>query len=161
MSKPNPPVVAYQHVFTCPAGVSTLEALLDALFSGQLIEGFFPAQDPFTFAATTIYVPTRRAGRDLHTLISKRFAPAPVLLPRIIPLADLGEEAFWQNPTSTDDVFAPLSVITRTERRLILTSLIQAWGRAVQNALLPLDNDAHEPLLVPASLHDANAMAAD
>jgi ATP-dependent helicase/nuclease subunit B len=157
----NPHASPPPRVFTCPAGVSTLEALLNALFSGQLIEGFFPAQEPLLFATTTIYVPTRRAGRDLNALITARFAPAPVLLPRIIPLADLGEEAFWQNPTSTDDIFAPLSVITRTERRLILTSLIQEWGKVVEKALIPLDGNEHEPLLVPASLLDASAMAAD
>lgn len=159
-------------LFTCPLGVDLLDALTDALFTGQLIEGFFPSADPLKFAATTIYVPTRRAKQALTHKIMQRFshdqALHGVLLPKIIPLADAGdEEGLFADHAHEPTLLHALSPeISPIERRLILATLIVAWGKALGKAALPLqldnkDEASIEPLLVPASISDACAMAGD
>jgi ATP-dependent helicase/nuclease subunit B len=135
--------------------------MLDALFSGQLIAGFFPSRDPLALASTTIYLPTRRAERLLTERLLARFAPHPVLLPRMIPLADLGNDELGDENIAHMSSASVLPVLSRIERRLVLTSLVQSWGKTMKQALFPLDRAQEEPLLVPASLADACAMAAD
>ena len=165
-------------LFTCPLGVDLLDSVVDALMSGQLIKGFFPADDPLQFVATTIYVPTRRAKQALSHKIVQRFVSDReahgVLLPKIIPLADAGDEqSVISDNTDIQALLSTLSPsISPIERRLILAQLILAWGKAMGQAVLPLqsynalhnpctDHETIEPLLVPASISDACAMACD
>jgi inactivated superfamily I helicase len=54
-------------VLNIPAGVKFLPALAEALLSGRLVPGFVPNDDPLALADVTIYLPTRRAARELRS----------------------------------------------------------------------------------------------
>ncbi|MFT0891432.1 double-strand break repair protein AddB [Pseudochelatococcus sp. G4_1912] len=151
-------------VYTIAAGAPFLETLADALLDGRIVPGFPNAADPLSLSRATIFLPTRRAARAFATLLAERFAPSPVLLPRLVPLGDVDDaelslaaegEAFAD--TALAATLAPS--LGDTERRLILTRLVLSWARAVDRALLRLDD--REPLLVPASPADALALAGD
>ncbi len=153
-------------VFNIATGATFLPTLADALLAGRVVPGFPDAADPLSLSRATIYLPTRRAARALATLLAERFAPAPVLLPRLVPLGDVDDAEL---ALSVEDEAAPFLApgvdaelappLGEAERRLVLTRLVLAWARAVDRALLRLD--AHEPLLVPASPADALALAGD
>lgn len=153
----------HARVFTIATGSPFLETLADALLDGRLVPGFPDKGDPLSLSRATIFLPTRRAARAFATLIAERSAPSPVLLPRLVPLGDVDdaelslgvEESFADNALAA--TLAPS--LGETERRLILTRLVLYWARAVDRALLRLDD--REPLLVPASPADAFALAGD
>ena len=50
-------------VFTVPASVPFLPALVRALVDGELVPGLAPGADPLALSAVTLYLPTRRACR--------------------------------------------------------------------------------------------------
>lgn len=155
-------------VFTIPAGAPFLATLAEALLSGRIVPGFPDACDPLSLSAATIFLPTRRAARAFATLLAERYAPAPLLLPRLVPLGDVDDadlslsadgEAL-AGPDMPEALAAGLvPALGDAERRLILTRLVLSWARAVDRALLRLDD--REPLLVPASPADALALAGD
>ncbi|MBB3809669.1 double-strand break repair protein AddB [Pseudochelatococcus contaminans] len=165
------PRVLRPHVFNIVTGAPFLPTLADALLSGRIVPGFPDAGDPLSLSRATIYLPTRRAARALATLLAERAAPAPVLLPRLVPLGDVddaelalsaedGDAEAGLAPELAAAVAAELApAIGDAERRLILTRLVLSWARAVDRALLRLDE--REPLLVPASPADALALAGD
>ncbi|MGI6244302.1 MAG: double-strand break repair protein AddB [Pseudochelatococcus sp.] len=159
-------------VHAIPAGAPFLATLADALLDGRILPGFPDPADPLSLARATIFLPTRRAARAFAALLAARFAPSPVLLPRLVPLGDVddaelslaadgGEIDALAGPALADPAlaasFAP--ALGDTERLLILTRLVLSWARAVDRALLRLDD--REPLLVPASPADALALAGD
>ncbi len=53
-------------VFSIPPGAAFLPTLADALLSGRLVPDFRHDGDPLKLAGATIYVPTRRAARELR-----------------------------------------------------------------------------------------------
>ncbi|MBB3773505.1 ATP-dependent helicase/nuclease subunit B [Angulomicrobium tetraedrale] len=115
-------------LFTIPASAPFLPVLADALLEGRLIEGFAPREDPFALAATTIFLPTRRAGRLLAEVLRARVEvagrPAGVtLLPRIVPLGDVDEDALAFAESFAD----PPRAVKPTTRRLALAGLVKAW----------------------------------
>ncbi|MDQ0512402.1 double-strand break repair protein AddB [Ancylobacter amanitiformis] len=115
-------------LFTIPASAPFLPVLADALLDGGLIEGFTPRGDPFALATTTIFLPTRRAGRLLAEALRARVEvagmPAGVaLLPRIVPLGDVDEDALAFAESFAD----PPRAVKPTTRRLALASLVKAW----------------------------------
>ncbi|WP_446686870.1 double-strand break repair protein AddB [Pseudochelatococcus lubricantis] len=158
-------------VHAIPTGAPFLPTLADALLDGRVVPGFPDRGDPLSLSRATIFLPTRRAARAFATLLSERFAPAPVLLPRLVPLGDVDDAELSLAASAALDegdidvaLGAALSAslapaLGDTERRLILTRLVLAWARAVDRALLRLDE--REPLLVPASPADALALAGD
>ena len=54
-------------LFTIPASVPFLPALIDALLAGRLVDGFPGSRDPMELAQATLYLPTRRACRRSST----------------------------------------------------------------------------------------------
>ncbi|MGV6871088.1 double-strand break repair protein AddB [Pseudochelatococcus sp. B33] len=158
----------HPRVFNIATGVPFLPTLTDALLAGRILPGFPDAADPLSLSRATVYLPTRRAARAFATLLAERFAPAPVLLPRLVPLGDVDDaelalsadgEAHAESGIASDLAAGVAPALGDTERRLILTRLVLAWARAVDRALLHLDE--REPLLVPASPADALALAGD
>ncbi|MBS7696970.1 MULTISPECIES: double-strand break repair protein AddB [unclassified Chelatococcus] len=153
-------------VFTIAPGAPFLPTLVEALASGRLVPGLQLSDgtvDPLVLADTTIFLPTRRAARALTTLLAERCGGRAVLLPRIVPLGDVDDAeialAADLGAMGEGDFAGLPPAIGETERRLILTRLVLAWAKAVDRALLRLDD--HEPLLVPASPADALGLAGD
>lgn len=134
------------NVFTIPSGVPFLPTLADALLSGALV----PREPDEALSEATIYLPTRRAGRALAQILADGSAGRAILLPRIVPLGEAGEE---RPPGLGGPGLPPIPAL---ERRLVLTQLVQAWARAVGVAEAGIDRGA-----VVGSPADAVALAAD
>ena len=50
-------------VFTLPATVDFLDALVAGILDGRIIPGLAPRTDPLSLADLTLYVPSRRGAR--------------------------------------------------------------------------------------------------
>ncbi|MFK8253199.1 double-strand break repair protein AddB [Ancylobacter terrae] len=114
-------------LFTIPASAPFLPALAQALLDGRLVEGFAPRGDPLALARATVYLPTRRAGRLFGEALLAAAPGGATLLPRIVPLGDVDEDAnaFAEN---LPDPPVPVPGMTR---RLALARLVGAWRRAL------------------------------
>jgi ATP-dependent helicase/nuclease subunit B len=135
------------NVHTLPASTPFLECFAKSLLAGEIIQGFPHPQDPFSLAKATIYLPHRRACRNLREVFAK-LATQPMLLPRIRPLGEEdGEEESDERPESMDS----------TARLITLAQLILYWRERVSLATLYLDEDT--PLLIAASPYEALALA--
>ena len=78
-------------VFTVPPSAPFLPALLGALRDGRLVDGL-SAADPLAFAATTIFLPTRRACKLARDAFLDVLGVEAALLPRIVPIGDIDED---------------------------------------------------------------------
>ena len=85
-------------VFSIPPGVPFLPTLADALLGGTLVPGFSHDGDPLALADATIFVPTRRAARQLRAEFAAR-AGGTAILPTIRPLGDVDEDLDFFDPT--------------------------------------------------------------
>ncbi|QIB33779.1 double-strand break repair protein AddB [Ancylobacter pratisalsi] len=110
-------------LFTIPASAPFLDTLADALLDGRLIEGFAPRADPLALASATVFLPTRRAGRLFAEALRKRAPSGVVLLPRIVPVGDVDEEAL----AFADSFVDPPEAVPAMTRRLALAHLIGRW----------------------------------
>ena len=77
------------HVFTIPASVPFLPALIKALLDGRLVDGFPNASDPLSLAEATLYLPTRRACRLARDVFLDVLGQDAAILPRIAAIGDL------------------------------------------------------------------------
>jgi ATP-dependent helicase/nuclease subunit B len=119
-------------VFTIPPSAPFLPALARGILDGKVIPGFAPRRRPELLADATIYLPTRRAARALAAIFLDETKASALLLPRIVPLGDVDEDAFAFEPGG----LAPLEpAISAGERRLALAKLIA--GYASHTRLLP------------------------
>ncbi len=96
---------------------------LDALVAGLLARG---GADPLALAQHTILLPTRRSARALAEAFLRGGAGRPMLLPRLVPVGDVDAEELLLRG---DDVEIP-PAIPELRRQLLLTRLVQGWGRA-------------------------------
>ncbi len=144
--------MAGPNVFTIPPGVPFLDALVAALIDGRLIAGFEP-RDPFALADLTLYLPTRRAARDIRRAFLDHFK-RPVLLPKIRTLGDIDEDETGLLDAAAADMPAAVPAM---ERQLVLTGLVLDWSGAMVRAAAELPD---EELIVPASPADAARLAA-
>lgn len=145
------------NLFTIPAGASFLDTLAQAMVEGRFGTVHDPA-DPAAMARTTLYLPTRRAARAFTACLAGRLDGKPLLLPRIVPLGDVDEAETaligaggWDGPR-----LAPIDPLVR---RMLLTRLVEAWGKTANRSHLKLDPS--EPSLVPATLAEAYGLAGD
>jgi len=69
-----------------PVSVSFVDALAQMLLSRH-------AGDPMAMAGTLVLLPTRRACRSLREAFLRRSGGAPLLLPRIMPIGEVDNEA--------------------------------------------------------------------
>lgn len=117
----------HPRLFSIPSSAPFVAVLADALLDGVLVEGFAPRGDPLRLATATVYLPTRRAGRLLAEALRQRMGAGVTLLPRIVPVGDVDEDALAFAETFTD----PPRAVPPTTRRLALASLIRLWRRAL------------------------------
>lgn len=145
------------NLFSIPAGAPFLEVLAQAMLDGRLGPVHNPA-DPAAMARTTLYLPTRRAARAFAAILAGKLGGRPLLLPRIVPLGDVdeAETALIGAGAWAEARVAPIAPL---ERRMLLTRLVDAWGRTANRNHLRLDPS--EPALVPATLAEAYGLAGD
>ena len=119
-------------VFTIPASAPFLPTLITALVSGKL--GLRIADDPLALAATTLYLPTRRACRLMRDAFLDVLKTDAAILPRIVALGDIDEDeiAFAEAATGelAADALALPPALGGLERRLLLTELVAKWANA-------------------------------
>jgi ATP-dependent helicase/nuclease subunit B len=145
------------NVLSIPAGVPFLETLADAVLDGRLVEGVATRDDPLALAATTIYVPTRRAARALRSAFVDRLGGVSAILPTIRPLGEFEEDAGLFDGSEADELsLAP--PIEPLDRILLMAPLVQAWKRRLPAHVAALFG---EEVVVPASLSDALWLSRD
>jgi ATP-dependent helicase/nuclease subunit B len=145
------------NLFSIPAGAPFLEVLAQAMLDGRLGPVHDPA-DPAAMARTTLYLPTRRAARAFVAILAAKLDGRPLLLPRIVPLGDV-DEAETALIGAGAWAQARIAPVAPLERRMLLTRLVDAWGRSANRSHLRLD--PAEPALVPATLAEAYGLAGD
>ncbi len=147
-------------VLSIAPGVPFLKTLADALLDGRLVPGGPLAGDPLGLAAATVYVPTRRAARELRSIIADRLGGAAIL-PTVRPLGEFDEEAdlfeagLLETGADMLDLAPPLGGM---ERLLVLAPLVQAWKARLPAAIR---DRFGEDVVVPASPADALWLARD
>jgi ATP-dependent helicase/nuclease subunit B len=147
---------AAPRVLTIPPGVAFLPALAEALIDGRLVADFRPAGDPLALANVTIYVPTRRAARELRSIFVERAGTGSAILPLIRPLGEFDEDgaAFFAPSGATLD----LVPIAAMDRLLLLAPLVRRWK---QNLPAHVAARFSEDFVVPASAADSIWLARD
>jgi ATP-dependent helicase/nuclease subunit B len=144
-------------VFTVPSSAPFLPALLGALAGGRLVDGL-TASDPLGFAATTIFLPTRRACRLARDAFLDVLGVEAALLPRIVPIGDIDEDelvfADMTSGVAAADALDLPPALGGLERRFLLAQLVNAWARR-------LEPDAGEAPLVVRHPSAALALADD
>jgi ATP-dependent helicase/nuclease subunit B len=147
------------NLFSIPAGAPFLAVLAQALIDGRFGQAHDPA-DPAALSRTTLYLPTRRAARTFSAVLADKLGGRPLLLPRIVPLGDVDEAETALIAGAVDALaLERVAPIEPLRRRLILTTLISAWGRTANRQHLKLD--PAEPALMPATLAEAWGLAGD
>lgn len=145
--------------FSIPPGTPFMSAFVDALLSGQLIEGFpGSSNDPLALANATIYVPTRRSARSLRSVLIDRNPAKAAILPAIRPLGDVDEDAvfFDANGQQFLELDPPIG---KTERLLLLARLVRPWRESLPAHVRALFGV--EDVAVPATTADAVWLARD
>jgi ATP-dependent helicase/nuclease subunit B len=144
-------------ILSIPPGVAFLPALAEALLSGALVPDFRHDGDPLALAGVTIYVPTRRAARELRSIFVDRTAGGSAILPLIRPLGEFDEDeaAFGAGGAGEIDLAPPITAI---DRLLYLAPLVRAWKRRLPAQVAAL---FEEEMVVPASAADAVWLARD
>lgn len=145
-------------VFSIPPGVPFLSTLADALLSGELVSGFGYDGDPLALADATIYLPTRRAARELRGVLVERLGNVSAILPVIRPLGEFEAELadlLTEGGAAALDHAPPVG---ERERVLLLAPLVQAWKARVPAHVAAL---FEEGVVLPASLSDSLWLARD
>src|SRR5579863_5371210 len=121
-------------VFAIPASAPFLPTLIEALASGKL--GMRIADDPLALAATTMYLPTRRACRLMRDAFLDVLKTDATILPRIVALGDIDEDEIAFAEAATGDLAAAALALPPAlgglERRLLLTGLVSKWATTPQ-----------------------------
>lgn len=128
------------HIYT----IAPDRPFLETLARGLIAEA---GGDPLALPLTTVLLPTRRSARALREAFLRitaehQDAPEPLLLPRMRPIGDLGEEAvalgFGEGEASEDPSLAVPPALPELRRRLLLTRLVTKWSETGRHApLLP------------------------
>jgi ATP-dependent helicase/nuclease subunit B len=149
-----------RRVLSVPPGAPFLPTLAIALLSGALIPGFRFDGDPLALASVTLYVPTRRAARELRNVFVELMGGGSAILPAIRPLGEFDEdEALFE--TDAPESAAALDLappIAGIERLLLLAPLVRAWKRRLPAHVAAL---FEEEMVVPASAADAIWLSRD
>jgi ATP-dependent helicase/nuclease subunit B len=133
-------------VFSVPASVPFLRAVIAALVDGRLVDGFEARSNPERLAQATLYLPTRRAGRLVREIFLDELKTDAVLLPRIVALGDIDEDelAFAEEQESWGGS-ASLDIppkLGELERRLTLARLVTIWAKSPVSAPLVVGGPA-------------------
>ncbi|WEX09433.1 double-strand break repair protein AddB [Chelativorans sp. AA-79] len=149
---------AEPRVFSIPPGVPFLPALAEALLEGRLVPGFRYDGNPLALADATIYLPTRRAARELRSVLVDRLGGVSAILPVIRPLGEFQAEIAEFGTEGGAAVLDHTPPISKLDRILLLGRLAQAW-----KARVPAHVAARfeEGVVVPASVSDGLWLARD
>jgi ATP-dependent helicase/nuclease subunit B len=141
---------AAPRLFTIPPGAPFLPTLAEALLSGRLVPGF-RGNDPLELAKATIYLPTRRAARELRNVFVGLANGTSAILPTIRALGEFDEDGalFDADFFGSLDLEPPIAPI---DRLLLLADLVRAWKRRLPAHVAQL---YQEEVIVPASASDA------
>jgi len=125
---------AAARLYTISPVLPFLDTLARSILEGNLPVAGGAPPDKLELAAWTIFLPTRRAARALSEAFLRVSGDTALLLPRILPLGDVDEDALVLSalPDSGSDAELALSLppaIGGMERRLALTKLILGWSR--------------------------------
>ncbi|MEO0543000.1 MAG: double-strand break repair protein AddB [Pseudomonadota bacterium] len=145
-------------IFTVPAGEAILPLFARALSRGEIIPGFSTDGGPLTLSCATIYVPTRRAARELRSAFVDTLRTEAALLPQIVPLGEFDEDAAFFSLGGADQVLQIQPAVNALERQIILGSWVAKWARALSPEARALVGDDLE---TPVSTADAFWMARD
>ena len=143
--------MASPRVFTIPASVPFVPALIRALTEDKFGIGFPTGRDPLALADATLYLPTRRACRLARDHFLEVTGGSAAILPRIVPIGDVDEDeiVFAQaaaGATAADALALPPE-LGGLERRMLLTRLVLQWAssaevRTAEGAPLVANNPA-------------------
>jgi len=133
-------------VFTIPSHVP----FVDALAAG-VADSHASADDPLALARVMILLPTRRACRALQDAFLRHSGGRALLLPRMVPLGDVDEDAlqFDSLALQTPDTEREIPpAIGDMRRRLLLARLVQESAaqtsdRQTGDGQLPIDQAVH------------------
>jgi ATP-dependent helicase/nuclease subunit B len=119
-------------VFTVPASVPFLPTLVTALVQGKLVPGFSAPADPLVLAATTLYLPTRRACRLVRDVFLDVLQTGAAVLPHIVAIGDIDEDeivfADAATGASADLALELPPALGGLERRMLLAQLVLKWS---------------------------------
>ena len=144
-------------IASIPPGAPFLPTLVNALLSGDLVDGYAPGNDPLALSVATIWVPTRRAARELATEFVRRLDGQTALLPTIRALGDVDDEGLFFEQTDALEVDLQAS-ISGMQRQLTLAKLIAGWAGALKDRQRYHGDGA---LMIPATMADACWFAQD
>ena len=144
-------------VFSIPPGAPFLPTLAEAIAHGGIVPDFAPGDDPLALADATIFVPTRRAARELRLIFAARAGGKAAILPTILPLGDVDEDAAWFDTTTPppSELEPPIDAL---ERLLLLAPLVQLWKRRLPGHVARMFS---EEVVVPSSSAEAIWLARD
>ena len=133
-------------VFSVPLSAPLLRTVIAALIDGRLVAGFEARAHPERLAETTLYLPTRRAGRMAREIFLDELKADAAVLPRIVALGDIDEDelAFAEQAEQYGGA-APLDIppkLGELDRRLTLARLVAAWARSPVSAPLVVGGPA-------------------
>ncbi|HET9935638.1 MAG TPA: double-strand break repair protein AddB [Methyloceanibacter sp.] len=123
-------------LYTIPPSAPFLTTLARAILAGELPVPGGAKPDPLILPLTTIYLPTRRAGRALREAFLAEAKGGAMLLPRIRGLGDPDEDAaiIFGAGDDNDDGAIATPAIGALRRRLALMRLVLAWGQRLSTA---------------------------
>lgn len=116
-------------VLTLPPSRPFLPALAEGLLDGRVVPGFAPRGDAFALARATIFLPTRRACRAFAEALAAAWGGNALLLPRIVPLGDVDEDALAFSEDAP--LLAAPHALSPTARRIVLARLVAHWRAAL------------------------------
>ena len=121
-------------VFSVPVSVPFLRKVIAALIDGRLVDGFEARTRPERLAQSTLYLPTRRAGRMAREIFLDELNTDAAVLPRIVALGDIDEDelAFAQAASPGSSALEIPPAMDGLRRRLLLAQLISAWARQIR-----------------------------
>jgi ATP-dependent helicase/nuclease subunit B len=128
-------------VFTIPAHVP----FVDALAAG-VAERHARPDDPLALARVLVLLPTRRACRALQDAFLRHSGGRALLLPRMVPLGDVDEDALPLDLLAMETAEAAPEVppaIADMRRRLLLARLVQESAARTGDGGLPIDQAVH------------------
>ncbi len=115
-------MVSRRAVFTIPPGLSFLDTLAAGLLERT-------RADPLELGRVLVLLPNRRAGRALTAAFLRATGGEPLLLPRVMPVGDLDEEALAFADAASPETIEPGGLdlppaISPLRRQLLLSRLI-------------------------------------
>ncbi|AQZ49972.1 double-strand break repair protein AddB [Martelella mediterranea] len=146
-------------LWTIPPGVAFLDSLAARLLDGSLTDQFrHDPENPLALADVKIFLPTRRAVRELRASFAEKLGGEAAILPEIRALGEVDEDEGFLGE-SLPEAAEALPPIEPVPRLLELAGLILPWRNRLSDELAGLHGGS--PLVAPASPADAVWLARD